>query len=123
MNIGVTVGGYVASVILLGLWIDAERDHAAEIEKCNTKIEAAARERERLAREAERDAARDEIAKLNRIAASQAKAREIVTAALREAENRAPVVRTVIREVPRETEAAACLDLAMPAAVLDSVRD
>lgn len=122
MNLGWTVSGWGAAIILGWLWLETRDNLATEIERCNTSKVSAIAEASQMAREAEREAAQDEIVRLEAIAASQSKAREIVAQALRESEARGPVVREVVRNVPRSELAAQCLDLPVPAAVFDSVR-
>lgn len=117
------IPGYVAAVALFWLWLGAREDLASEIDACNTRAVEAVAEAERAARQAEREATQAEIDRQRRIAASQAKAREIVAEALREAEAREPEIREVVKNVPRVELAAQCLDLPVPDFVARRLRD
>lgn len=123
MNIPAMVSGWLLAVAFMSLWVQSERDHAAEIEACNTRIESAARERERKARQAVQEAFERERVRLSRLAKAHENARSALAERVRELEHEPERVRTVIREVPRETEAGNCLDVPVPQRVLDSLRD
>lgn len=117
-----TGGSIGAAVLFFTLWVGAEKELASEIEAANTRTVQAVAEASEMARLAEREAAEAEFVRLGRIAAAHDKARQSVAEALREAEAREPVVRTVIREVERETVSAQCLDIAAQSDAYDSVR-
>jgi flagellar biosynthesis/type III secretory pathway M-ring protein FliF/YscJ len=117
---GITAGGYAAAAVFLWLFIGAKSDIKAEIERCNTEKLAAVAEAESALRDAQIASYEARLAELARMVADEAKAREIAQEAARLAESRPEKVRTVIREV---ASANACIDTAVPDAVLDSLRD
>ncbi len=127
MIAGLKLGGIGAAAGFALAWFAASSYYGDKIEqeitRCNADKLVSVAQAEKLAREATEEAAQAKIAQYARIAKSQQKAREIVAEALREAEARGPEIRTVIREVPRETVAQQCLDLPVPAAVINSLRD
>lgn len=118
----VTIAGYVGLIAMTGLYLDKRDDLAKEIEACNTRTERSVAEASEKARQAEREASDAEIARLAAIADSQSKARQIVADALRESEAKDPIVREVVKNVPRDQLAAQCLDLPVVPAVFGSVR-
>lgn len=119
MNIWVTVGGYAAAATLLWLLLEAREDLGAEIAQCNADKALAVAEAERITREALQTAMDERIAQLEARLWDEANARRIAEEARVEAESRLPEVRTIIREVASEN---ACIDTAVPDAVLDSLR-
>lgn len=113
-------GGYVLAAMMFWLLIDAKQDLAAEIESCNTRAETAAREATEAATEARIAAYERQLDEAEELRQHEVRARQIAVKAATEAQNRPERVRTVIREVASEN---ACIDTAVPAAVLDSLRD
>lgn len=113
------VGGYVGAAILLGLYMGAREDLAAEIERCNTEKLAAVQEATEALRDAQMAQYEARIAELEQMALDERKAREIAQEAARAAESRPEKVRTVIRRVADEN---ACMDTSVPAPVLDELR-
>lgn len=119
-KITISVGGYVASAIFLGLYVGAKSDIKAEIERCNTEKLAAVQEATEALRDAQVASYEARIAELEQIALDEARARRIAQEAAEAAAGRPERVRTVIREVSSENS---CLGQPVPAAVLDSLRD
>ena len=119
-KLAITFGGYAAAALLLVAYIGAKSDIKAEIERCNTEKMAAVAEAQSLVRDAEIAAMERHIDALTNMIHEADEARKIAEAAAREAELRPAKVRTVIREV---ASADACIDTAVPAAVVDSLRD
>lgn len=122
MNIGITVGGYMAAIVLGGLWLNARDAVIEEREGCNADKLQAALEAEKAASDAVISAQRREIERLASEAEKERKAARIAQKAADEARKAPERVKTVIREVPREELAAQCLDLGVPAAVADELR-
>jgi CHASE3 domain sensor protein len=116
----ITAGGYGAAAVFLWLWIGAQSDIKAEIERCNTEKLAAVQEATEALRESEIAAYEERIAQLEQKAADLDEARRIASEAATEAQNRPERVRTVVREV---TSRENCLSQPVPAAVIDSLRD
>ena len=114
-----TAAGYGAAGVLLWLYIDAKGDVKAEIERCNTEKMAAVAETEQIVRVAVQEGMQAEIDRLIEQNERADRAREIAEEAARLAEARIPEVREVIREVANEN---ACIDTAIPAAIIDSLR-
>ena len=119
-NLGVTIGGYAAALALLWLFIGAKSDIKAEIERCNTEKAQAVAEAHSLVRDAQIAAMERHMDDLEAMVAEADEARLVAEAARDEALKRPERVRTVIREV---ASADACIDTAVPAAVIDSLRD
>lgn len=119
-KITISVGGYVASAIFLGLYVGAKSDIKAEIERCNTEKLAAVQEATEALRDAQVASYEARIAELEQIALDESRARRIAQEAAEAAAGRPERVRTVIREVSSENS---CLGQPVPAAVLDSLRD
>lgn len=127
MLAGLRLGAVGAAVGALGAWAVLHNVYGDRIEqeitRCNADKLMSVAEAADAAREAEREAAQEQIARYARIAASQQKARQIVADALREAENKPAKIREVIRNVPRETMSQKCLDLPVPDSVLRELRN
>ena len=116
----VTAAGYALAALFLWLYIDAQSEIKAEIERCNTEKLASVAEAERVARQATQADLQAQIDALVRQSAQADRAREIAEEAARLAESRVPEVREIIREVASDD---ACIDTAVPDAVLNSMRD
>lgn len=112
-------GPYAAIALLFWLWLNARDDVASALEACNTRTAAAIAEAEKVTRETEREAAERQILELRALIESAENAREIAIQAAREAESRPVRVQEVVRRVADEN---LCIDLPLPAAVLDSLR-
>ncbi len=127
MIAGLKLGGIGAAAGFALAWFAASSYYGDKIEqeitRCNADKLVSVAQAEKLAREATEEAAQAKIAQYARIAKSQQKAREIVAAALREAEAREPEIRTIVREIPRDTDAQKCLDMPVPADLLRSLRN
>ena len=118
-KIYVTIGGYALAALLLWAYIDAKSDIKAEQERCNSeKLEAVAEAR-RVVRDAEIAAMERHIDDLTKLVHDADQARLIAEEAAELARNKPAKVRTVIREV---ASANACIDTAVPAAVINSLR-
>jgi len=116
---GTIIAG-AAAVGLLWLYVGAKSDLKAEVESCNARIAELGQNAEREAGIAREAALQRQIEELEAINAAQTAALGIASQAASEAAKRPERVRTVIKEV---ASANACLDTAMPAAVIDSLRD
>jgi len=116
---GFTVAGWLATAILTTLYINAKGDIKAEIERCNTEKVAAVQEATESLRSAQMASYEARIAELEQIAQDETNARLIAQQAAIEAQNRPERTRTIIKEV---ASANACIDTAVPAVVLDSLR-
>jgi len=128
MNIGVTVGGYVAAIILFWLFISAREDLATEIERCNTDKISSALVAEQLVRQATESAYNERIAELESMALNGQKAVDSANAARIEAitasSNQAITINQLMRdadvsEIPDSTE---CLNVFVPASAVDGMR-
>ncbi len=115
-----TVGGWVAAGVFCWLWIGAKEDLAAEIERCNTDKVSAIAMAEDIARQAEREAAGRRLADLEQRIDDAEKARLVAVRAAAEAQSRPMRVQEVVRRVADEN---LCIDLPVPGAVLDELRN
>lgn len=113
-------GPYAAIAVLFWLWIDTEKELAAEIERCNTDKLQSALEQERIARNALVNANAERVRQLEEQASRAIQARNIAEAARIEAEARPERVRTVIREVASED---GCVDSRVPERLAQCLRD
>lgn len=123
MNLGIIVGGYVAAAVFFGLWLSARDAVIEEREGCNADKLSAALAAERAVADRQRKALESRIEQLASEAERSREAARIAEARRQEAEARPERVRTVVREVPREELEGKCLDIPVPAGVLDSLRD
>lgn len=128
-KIGVAAGGYVAAATLGWLLLQAHQQIGEEIERCNTDKLAAVAEAEQIARDAVQRAAQQRIDMLQRQAAQERKAARIaadaVLAAELEARDAQSEIRRLMVQAPRETgiDPKDCLNVALPASAVDSLRD
>lgn len=120
MSIGLSLGGYVGLVIMAGLYVGAREDLASERERCNTDKVTAVSEAERVTRKAVEAAFADRLAKEAARANREAVARAAAEESAQAADARPPKIRTVIKEV---ASANACINVDLPAALVNSLRD
>jgi hypothetical protein len=113
------LAGYGLAVLFFWFWHGARENTAEEIERCNADKIAAVQDAEAAVRSAMISNYEEKISEMERLLLRESRARQIAEEARMDAESRPPVVRTVIREVAGEN---ACIDTAVPDAVLDSLR-
>ncbi len=109
-----------ANLLLFGLWQGAEDELIREIGNCNAGILEDTIKRERLVAQAQLEAERARSRELERLREIDAKSIESARQAALEASARPAEVREVIKEV---ASANACIDIAMPDRLVDSVFD
>lgn len=111
--------GWPLAGLIFWFWLGVRDDLAAEIERCNTDKLAAVLEAERIASQAQREAADERIIQLTRQVELEKKAAAIANDAAIAAEARPVEVREVIKRV---SDANLCLDTAIPSELIDALR-
>lgn len=114
--------GWPLAVVMGGMWLGARDDVIEEREGCNASKLSEALESQKAVADAERKAHEQEVAELVAIAEREREAARIASEALAASEDRPAKVRTIVKEVPRETEPQICLDIRVDPDVRDSVR-
>jgi hypothetical protein len=111
---------WVLLALMTGLYLDKRDDLARSVEACNRDKMASVAEAEALARRAVSDSLSQRIRQLELNAAVADEARAVAELARIEAESRPERVREVVRRVANSD---ACIDLDIPAELVDSLRN
>ena len=124
LDLALRFGPAVLAVVFFWLWLAAEKEVSAEIERCNTKIAANAAEAERTAREAVAEAQEREKARFDALMAETRAATEEAEEARQTASDAADGLRRELDAAYRQIAAARdWADTVLPDAVRERLRE
>lgn len=112
--------GWPLAALTLLLYLDKRGELAAEIQRCNADKLASIAEAERVTRETLERAHAEEMMTVRKREEAQARARELVDAALRDAASRPPRTERIVERVRDED---ACVDTRVHGDLLDRLRE
>ena len=113
--------GWPLAAMMFWFWLEGRENLAKEVERCNTDKIATVAEAEAAARRAIQASYAQRLRDLELEAQNEREARALAEMARLEAESKPPITRTIVREIAN-ADPESCLNAAVPAAIIDSVR-